>query len=95
MTYDQSAALMTDMAFRGRVKVACLAMANSIMLEPATEPAHNTRMRWAQNCFQQPDATAMAVQPPTVLDPGVQSAGATIDDAALQGAVQATVGKML
>jgi hypothetical protein len=95
MTYDQSAALMNDVAFRGRIKVAALKYADSIIGEPNTTPAHNTRLRWAQACEQQPDTTAMQLQPPVVMDAAVQAAGAQIDDAALQGSVEATVNKLL
>jgi hypothetical protein len=95
MTYTESAALMTDADFRGRVKVSCLKFAQSIMDELGSIPAHNTQMRWATQCFQQPDIVAGQTQPPTVMDPGVQSAGAAIDDAGLQGAVEATINKMM
>ena len=86
---------MTDFAFRGRVKVACLKYADSIMLEPTSTDAHNTRQRWAQNCFQQPDTVAAQTQPPVVMDAAVQLAGDGITDAALQGAVESVVNKML
>jgi hypothetical protein len=95
MTYTESAALMTDPEFRGRVKVACLKFADSILNEPNTTPAHNTRLRWATQCEQAPDMTAQAVQPPTVMDGAVQAAGAEITDDALQGSVEAVVQKML
>jgi hypothetical protein len=51
MTYDESQKLMTDTAFRGRVKVACLRFADAIMNEASTEPEHNTRMKWAQQAM--------------------------------------------
>jgi len=95
MTYSESALLMTDGEFHGRVKVACLKFADSIIGEATTTAAHNTRLRWANNCFQQPDVTASQVQPPTVMDTAVQNAGADITDTALQGSVEAVVGKML
>jgi hypothetical protein len=95
MTYQESAALMNDMDFRGRCKVAVLKYASSIMIEAVTVPAHNSRYKWAQNTFMQPDLVAMQVQPPTVMDPGVQSAGAAVTDAALQGAVETVVNKMI
>ena len=95
LTYDQSAALMQDPAFRGRIKVAALKYADSIFLEATTVPAHNTRLRWATNCEQQPDMTATNLQPPVVMDSAVQAAGSTIDDAALQGSVEAVVNKLL
>ena len=95
MTYTESAALMNDPAFRGRIKVACLKYASSINIEANTVPAHNTRLRWAQQCFQQPDMVSQQIQPPTVMDPAVQLAGADITDPALQGAVEGTVNNML
>ena len=95
LTYDQSAALMTDMAFRGRIKVACLKFADSIMNEASTVPAHNTRERWAISTMNSPDMTATQVQPPTVMDAAVQEAGSAITDGALQGSVEAVVQKML
>ena len=95
MTYEESAALMNDPVFRGRVKVACLKFADSIVIEATTVPAHNTRLRWAQNCIQSPDIVAGQVAPPVVMDGAVQADGANVTDTALQGAVEATVNKML
>lgn len=95
MTYDESALLMTNLEFRGRVKVAALKYANSITIEPETTPAHNTRLRWSQTTFQQPDMVATQLQPPVVIDPAVQAAGAEITDVALQGTVETVVNKML
>jgi len=95
MTYQESQALMTDPAFRGRVKVACLKFADSILIEANTVPAHNTRLKWANQVIQSPDAVATQVQPPTVMDAAVQSAGAAITDPALQASVETTVQKML
>ena len=69
--------------------------ADSISIEANTVPAHNTRMRWAQNCFTQPDMVAGQLQPPVCMDAAVQAAGAEIEDAALQGAVETVVNKML
>jgi hypothetical protein len=95
MTYDESAALMTDMEFRGRVKVSALKYADSITIEANTVPAHNTRLRWAQSTMQQPDMTAGQLQPPVVMDSAVQLAGKDISDTALQGSVEAVVNKLL
>jgi hypothetical protein len=86
---------MTDMEFRGRVKVSALKYADSIMIEASSVPAHNTRVRWAQNTMQNPEMAAQQIQPPVVMDSAVQTAGAAITDAALQGSVEATVNKML
>ena len=95
MTYEESAALMSDQAFRGRVKVAALKYADSILVESNTVPAHNTRERWALQTFQNPEMVAGQLQPPTVMDAAVQAAGAAIEDAALQGSVETVVNKML
>lgn len=95
MTYEESAALMTDSAFRGRVKVAALKYADSIMGEATNTPAHNTRERWALMTMQNPDGTAAQLQPPTVMDAAVQAAGAEIDDEALQASVETVVNKMM
>jgi hypothetical protein len=95
MTYEESAALMNDAAFRGRVKVSALKYANSILGEDNTVPAHNTRERWALNTFQNPDMVAAQLQPPTVMDAAVQAAGAAITDEMLQASVETVVNKMM
>jgi hypothetical protein len=76
--------------------------ADSIFIEPTSTPAHNTRVRWAGDTFRMPDQTALSLQPGVVMDPAVQSAGidlttgdSMITDAALGGAVQAVVNKIL
>jgi hypothetical protein len=86
---------MVSMEFRGRVKVAVLKYADSIMIEASSVPAHNTRERWAVQAMQSPDMVAAQVQPPTVMDPAVQQDGAAVTDAALQGAVEAVVNKTM
>ena len=95
MTYEESAALMVDMDFRGRIKVACLTFATYIGGEDPATPAHSTRTKWAQNAMINPDVAAASVQPPTVMDAKVQAAGAAITDADLQSAVETTINKLL
>jgi len=101
LTYEQSAALMKDAVFISRIKVACLKFASYINGEAPTVPAHSTRIKWAQQTFTMPDASASQVTPITVMDPAVQEAGldaeglCPIDDAALQSAVENSVNKML
>jgi hypothetical protein len=95
LSYDQSAQLMTDMTFRGRVKVACLKYADSILNEASNMPAHNTRMKWAASCYVNPDMVAGQVQAPTVMDPAVQSAGSGIDDTSLQAAVEGVINQLM
>jgi hypothetical protein len=95
LSYEESAALMIDMDFRGRIKVACLKYADFIMNEASTVTAHNTRLKWAQAATTQPDLTASQVQPPVVMDSAVQSDGATIDDPTLQTSVETVVNKLM
>jgi hypothetical protein len=95
MTYTESNALMTDIEFRGRVKVACLKFADYISGEPPDTPGHNSRTHWASTCFTGPDMVAAQVQPPTVMTVAVQADGAAISDPLLQMAVETTVNKML
>lgn len=95
MTNAESADLMADLAFRGRIKVACLKFATSILDEQPSVAGHPSRYRWAQNAGNIPDQEAARVQPMVVMDSAVQNAGAAIDDAGLQGAVEAVVSKFL
>lgn len=95
LTYEQSAELMADPTFRGRVKVACLTYANYIVGEAANVPAHNTRIKWAQQTFAMPEASASQVTPIVVMDSAVQTDGSAITDTALQSAVENAVNKML
>jgi hypothetical protein len=93
MTYTESAALMQDVEFRGRIKVAALKYADSILNEATSTPASNTRRHWALGTQQQPDNTALLLQPSVVMDAAVQAAGAAIADAGLQGAVETCVNR--
>lgn len=95
ITYEESGTLMADMAFRNRVKVACLKYADFITLEPANTPAHATRVRWAQATQINPDGAAGAVTPVVVMDPVVQDKGAAVTDAELQSATEASVNKVI
>ena len=95
MTYEESAALMSDSAFRGRVKVACLKFADYIFNEDTATPAHNTRIKWANNTMQNPEMVAAQVQPTVVMDAAVQAAGADITDEALQSAVEGVINKLM
>lgn len=95
LSYEQSAALMQDFTFQGRVKVACLAYAQTITLEPTGSTAHNTRMRWAQSVYQNPMQVAQQITPPVVLNPNVQQNGSDITDDNLQGVVQVVVDNLM
>lgn len=96
MTNEESAALMADMTFRGRIKVSGLKFATTILNEnPAQIEGHSARYRWAQTMAQNPDVEANRIQPMVVMDPAVQDKGSSIDDAQLQSAVEAVVNKFL
>jgi hypothetical protein len=95
LDYAQSAALMSDQAFRDRVKVACLKYATYMLDEATNTPAHNTRVKWAQGAMTAPDAAAQMIVQPVVMDGAVQQDGSNITDAALQSATENTINKML
>jgi hypothetical protein len=93
--YTESAALMVDVAFRGRIKVAGLKYSTYILGEDPVTPAHNSRYKWAQNFALQPDMVASQIQPMVVMDAQVQTDGAAISDAALQTSVEFVVNKII
>lgn len=95
ISYDESAALMNDQAFRGRVKVACLHYADYISGEANNVPAHATRLKWANSTMTNPDATTATVTPTVVMDAAVQQDGAAITDSALQSATENAINKMM
>lgn len=95
LTYTESATLMMDAEFRGRIKVASLKYAGYIMDEPTDTTAHSSRQRWAVNTYQQPDTVAMQLQSPVVMDTSVQDAGSAITDSALQSAVEKVVNSLM
>ena len=95
LSYSDSAALMTDTTFRGRIKVAMLKFAGSVVNEAPTTAAHNSRYRWAQQAMSQPDQWSQTLQPNVVMDPNVQSNGSAVDDAGLQGAVEAVINEFI
>jgi hypothetical protein len=95
LTYEESAALMADLVFRDRVKVACLKYANYIVDEAPSTPAHNTRIKWAHFTMTSPENTVNTITPSVVMDGQVQADGAGITDALLQTSVEATVNKLL
>ena len=95
MTYAESAALARDLEFQGRVKIAALRFAAVVLMEPADEPGHIARYRWAMEMIRQPDFQASQLQPIVVIDPAVNAAGAEIADGALQAAVESVVSQTL
>lgn len=95
LTYAESAALMQNGDFIARVKVACLKYADFILNEATSTPAHNTRLRWAQQATNNPDLVSQQTTPPVVMDGQVQQDGAAITDAALQTTVETVVNKLM
>lgn len=93
LDYKASSDLMRNPEFLGRTRIACLKFASFISLEATTVPAHNTRMRWAQDTFVNPDGAASTVMPVLIMDPKVQADGAAITDTDLQSALEASVNK--
>ena len=91
LDYSTSSELMNDGTFRGRIKVALVKFATSIQNEPTATPAHNSRFKWAQTALVNVDYQVNQFTPPVVLDPAIQSAGDTISDSGLQGAVETAV----
>lgn len=94
MTYSDSAMLMTDPEFRGRIKVAVLHYADYILNEATGTPAHKTRTEWAVAAFKQPDQKATELHPPVVMDASVQENGKDVTDAQLQSAVEGVVNRL-
>jgi hypothetical protein len=98
MTYQELGALMDDVDFRGRIKVAHLQYVQYVFNEnpsdPNTPPGHTSRYRWAQQAAQTPDVMAAQLQPLVVMDAAVRESGSAIADAALQSAVEGVISKL-
>ena len=100
MTYEESAALMVNAPFRGRIKVAAIKFSTYIFGEDPASAGHASRYRWGQSFVLNPDSMAAQLQPTVVMDTSVQDAGidaegnSLITDAALQSAVEAVVNKI-
>ena len=95
LTYDDSQKLMNDFEFRGRIKVAALHFAAYVLSEATNTPAHNTRYKWAQNTYQQPDMVAQSLHPAVVMEDLVQQNGGAISDVDLQTATESVINKVI
>jgi hypothetical protein len=101
MTSDQTAALMQDPNFRGRVQVACVRYSDSIKTANSNAIGHVGLERWADAVYAAPMQIAMQVQPfvatdPTIQETGVDENGISLaSDAQVQGATEATVNKTI
>jgi len=94
MTDEESAALMNDLVFRGRIKVSALRYADTLTIQAVPASSHTSLLRWSWQTIGSPDVMAQSLQPSVVMDAAVQQDGASISDAALQGAVEATINKL-
>ena len=92
LTYTESANLMNDPVFRGRVKVAALNYAQAISIQANNS---GSKIRWAQNTFASPDSVAAQLVNPVVMDPQVQTDGSAITDTNLQTSVQVVADRMM
>jgi hypothetical protein len=95
MTYEETFALMRDQDFRGRVTVACAKFASYIADEAPSVPAHPTRYKWSMTTLVNPEGATAQVIPTVVWDASVQAEGTAVTDAALQGAVETAVQKLI
>lgn len=95
LSYSDSAALMMDTTFRGRIKTALLHFASYVMGESPGTAAHNSRYKWAQQAYLSPDAVALQLQPIVVMDANVQANGSSVDDPTLQTAVETAINSII
>lgn len=96
LTYEQSANLINDVTFRGRVKISILKYSTYIQNELATVPGHAPRYRWAQQAMREPEIWTNQVVPSVVMDDTIQNAGgAAATDAQVQSAVEIVVNKFM
>lgn len=101
LTDNESAALMINTSFQGRVKVCALRYAQALMAQ-TSPPATGAEYRWANQVMNNPQMFAGTLASPTVLDPGIQGAGidttsgdSTADDATVYAAVQAVANRLM
>lgn len=93
LTYEESAALMSDPVFRGRVKAAVVSYAGTLL---ATPPPNNPPLfMWARNTYNNPELATQLVVPPSVMNVNVQTEGPDISDPALLATVEYVVGGLL
>jgi len=92
MTLEESANLMNDLNFRGRVKVAALIYAQYLTLQPNNS---SSAANWIFATLRAPDIAAQTLTPSVVINPNVQNAGALVTDANLQAAVQQVANSLM
>jgi len=92
MTFEESAQLMTNPQFRGRVKVAALQYAQYLITLPSLS---NSRSNWVRSTIQSPDSTAQTLVSSVVMNVNVQTYGANVSDPDLAAAVQVVSDMMM
>lgn len=104
LDYNQSAQLRSNPVFMGRIGTAALKWASYILggIIDAGSVQSRRQLAYAQDVYNNPIIKAQQLQPGVVQDQQVQSAGidattgdSTIDDAALQSAVEGVIGKVV
>jgi len=92
MTLEESANLINDPSFRGRVKVAALIYAQYLSLQPNNS---SSTSNWIFQTLRAPDQVALTLTPSVVINPNVQIAGANVADPDLQAAVQSVATSLM
>lgn len=92
MTLEESAELINDATFRGRVKVAALLYAQYMSLHPGNS---SSLTNWIFQTLRAPDQVAQTLTPSVVINPAVQDAGANVTDQDLQSAVQTVANTLM
>lgn len=92
LSFAESAELINNLDFRGRVKVAALQYAAYLATVAGNS---NSKQQWAQRTLQMPDQTAQTLVGPVVMNTNVQSLGANIDDQNLAASVQVVADMMM
>ena len=95
MTSEESAALMEDPTFRGRIRVFILDYTTYILNEAPTVEGHPARYRWAQRAAANSMNEAQQIQPMVVMDGQVQQDGKDIADPQLKTSVQTVINKFI
>lgn len=93
MSLTDSANLINDITFRGRVKVAALQYAQYLQLQSGL---NMSKANWVQRTMQAPDQVALQLVPAVVMSPNVQQAGgAAVSDPDLIAATQVEADKQM
>src|SRR5262252_328357 len=97
LTQVQSAALMGDVEFHGRIKVCVVQYSDSIGIQTTPVSTRQKLVQWSFAVQVTPDSIATGLQPFVVKDSKVQDAGvdedghSLVSDADLQTAVETVV----